>query len=305
MTLTQLTYLVAVDTHRHFARAAEVCFVSQPTLSIQLQKLEEELDVKLFDRSRAPVVPTEIGAQVIEQARRVLRESGRISEMVESAGREISGTLQLGILPTLAPYVVPLVLPAFSTKYPAVNLVFHERLTAQVFEGLRSDTLDAGLIATAETDAGMQSRELFEEPFVAYLSNGHRLANENEVDAGELSLDDLWLLKEGHCFRDQLLDVCGGDSHSCGIHRSVSFESGNLETLQKIVDHAGGMTLLPLLATQYMSKSQVEKRVRPLRKPVPSRHVRVVHRRTYLKKKLIDVFVEILLGVIPPQLRIS
>ena len=302
MTLTQLTYLVAVDTYRHFARAATHCFVSQPTLSVQLQKLEDELGVQLFDRSRNPVVPTDIGKQVIEQARIALRESARIQEVVDEAGDALTGTLNLGILPTLATYIVPLIMPAFSEKYPGVRLVFFEMITTQVLAGLKNDTLDAGLIATEELDAGLHSQAVFKEPFVAYLSAHHRLADHRVVAAEDLSLDDLWLLKEGHCFRDQMLQVCGGDSQACGIHRSVSFESGNLETLQKLVDQAGGMTLLPYLATLYMDENRIEERVRPFIDPVPVREVHVVHRRAYLKKHLIRVFIDTLLEVLPAEL---
>lgn len=302
MTLTQLTYLIAVDLHRHFGKAAAHCFVSQPTLSIQVQKLEEELGVQLLDRSRTPVVPTEIGQMVIAQARLVLQESARIRELIDATSTELRGTLHVGIIPTLAPYLVPLVMPVFSVKYPAVQLVIHELLTTQVVDGLRNETLDAGLIATKESTGHLSAKELFVEPFVAYMSAGHRLSGEHLIQAHALSLDDLWLLKEGHCFRDQMLQVCGGDSQACGLHRSVSFESGNLETLQKVVDQAGGMTLLPYLATLYFSDDQIERNVRSFTEPVPNRQVQLVYHRTDLKKHLINAFTEVLLQELPDEL---
>lgn len=303
MTLTQLTYLVAVDTHRHFSKAADHCFVSQPTLSVQLQKLEDELGVQLFDRSRSPVVPTELGKQIIQQARQVLREAALIREMANMEGSEIRGTLNIGIIPTLAPYVVPLVMPVFMMEYPLVQLTFHELLTAQVVDGLEHDMLDAGLIATNENVRHMQIRHLFTEPFMAYLSDGHRLKGRQLVNVGDLSLDDLWLLKEGHCFRDQMLKVCSDGSQACGVNRSVLFESGNLETLQKVVDQAGGMTLLPYLATLYLSDELVENRIRPFRDPVPRRQIQLVYHRADLKKRIIEAFVDILMAELPEELK--
>ncbi len=303
MTLTQLTYLVAVDMHRHFSKAADHCFVSQPTLSVQLQKLEDELGVQLFDRSRTPVEPTELGKQIIQQARLVLREAAKITEMADMVGSEVKGVLNIGIIPTLAPYVVPLVMPVFMVRYPLVRLTFHELLTAQVIDGLKNESIDAGLIATSEPDKNMKSEHLFTEPFMAYLSAGHRLENKRLINANDLSLDDLWLLKEGHCFRDQMLKVCNDGSQACGINRSVLFESGNLETLQKVVDQAGGMTLLPYLATLYLSDAIIESRVRPFATPVPTRQVQMIYHRADLKKHIIDAFVDVLLEELPQELK--
>ncbi|MFK7847732.1 MAG: LysR substrate-binding domain-containing protein [Rhodothermales bacterium] len=303
MTLIQLTYLIAVDTHRHFSKAAEHCFVSQPSLSVQLRKLEEELGVQLFDRSRTPVVPTEIGKKVISQARQVLQETARINDLVDTTKGEITGTLHVGIIPTLAPYIVPLVMPIFMMRYPNVQLTFHELLTAHVLEGLQKETLDIGLIATDEASGDTKSRFLFSEPFMAYLSDGHRLSGKHTLETNELSLDDLWLLKEGHCFRDQMLQVCSAGSQACGLHRSVLFESGNLETLQKVVDQAGGMTLMPYLATLYFSDELLAERVRPFAEPVPERRIQMVYHRADLKKHVINAFVDALLAELPTELK--
>ena len=305
MTLTQLTYLVAVDTHRHFGKAATHCFVSQPTLSAQLQKLEEELGVSVFDRSRKPVVPTEIGVQVIEQARLVLRESKRFDDLIAAASREMVGTLHLGIIPTLASYLLPMVVPVFAAQYPGVTLTIHELLTDQVLERLQDDTLDMGLLANHKPTPGLQDQPLFIEPFVAYVAVDHRLANQRLISGQDLSLEDLWLLKEGHCFRDHTLQVCGEESQACGVHRSILFESGNLETLQKIVEHMGGMTLLPYLATRYLSNERLKQHVRLFSDPIPGRQVNLVVRRTYLKKHLIDAWKTTLLDNLPAALKAS
>lgn len=305
MTLTQLTYLVAVDTHRHFGKAAAHCFVSQPTLSAQLQKLEEELGVSVFDRSRKPVVPTEIGVQILEQARLVLRESKRFEDLIAVASREMAGTLHLGIIPTLASYLLPMIVPVFAAQYPAVTLTIHELLTEQVLEGLQDDTLDMGLVASHKPVPGIQDHPLFTEPFVAYVSVDHRLAGQRLISGPDLSLEDLWLLKEGHCFRDQALQVCGEESDTYGVHQSILFESGNLETLQKLVDHMGGMTLLPYLATLYLSEERLERHVRLFSDPIPGRQVNLVVRRAYLKKHLIDAWKTVLLDNLPEELKVA
>lgn len=302
MTLTQLSYIVAVDTRRHFGRAAEHCCVSQPTLSMQIQKLEEDLGIQIFDRSRKPVVPTDLGSHVIEQARLVLRESERIPDLISEASGKMQGTLRIGIIPTLAPYLLPHVMPAFTKKYPRVELVIRELITDQIIEGLKLETLDAGLVATQVDKASIETQPLFNEPFVGYISPNHRFAKQEFVQADQLSLDDLWLLKEGHCFRDQVLQVCGEESQACGATRSLVFESGNLETLRKMVDRAGGMTLLPYLATLYLTDKQMEQHIRPFGMPVPRRQISIVYRRAYLKKHLIDAYTEVIREHLPAEL---
>jgi LysR family hydrogen peroxide-inducible transcriptional activator len=302
MTLTQLKYITAVDTHRHFGRAADDCNISQPTLSMQIRKLENELDIQIFDRSRKPVVPTNVGRQVIVQAREVLRESQRIPDLISELSSEMAGTLRIGIIPTLAPYLLPHVTPRFSEQYPGVELVIEELITEQILEELHRDTLDAGLVATDMSKNDVHQRSLFEEPFVAYVSPDHRFTNETLVESSELSLDDLWLLKEGHCFRDQVLQVCGEESQACGATRSILFESGSLETLRHTVDSVGGMTLLPYLATLYLSDEQLEQHVKPFRSPTPRREISIVYRREYLKKHLIDSYVDVILDRLPPEL---
>lgn len=302
MTLTQLKYITAVDTHRHFGKAAEKCHISQPTLSMQIKKLEEELGIQVFDRSRKPVVPTDVGRQVIAQAREVLRESRRIPDLISELGSEMVGTLRIGVIPTLAPYLLPHVTPQFSKQYPGVELVIEELITDQILEELERETLDAGLVATDMSENDVRQRPLFEEPFVAYVSPDHRFADERLVDSADLSLDDLWLLKEGHCFRDQVLQVCGQESQACGAMRSILFESGSLETLRNTVDSVGGMTLLPYLATLYLTDEQMEEYVKPFRSPTPRREISMVYRREYLKKHLIDAYVEVVLERLPPEL---
>ena len=299
MTLTQLRYAVAVDAHRHFGQAAAACHVSQPTLSAQLQKLEEELGVHLFDRARKPVRPTDLGRQLLEQARVVLRETDRLQDLVAEASGAVAGELRLGVIPTLAPYLLPLVAGPFATRYPAVTVTVRELRTEQVVRELALDRLDAGLIATAEPGAGLASEPLFTESFVAYVGSSHRLASAEAVRPDELNADDLWLLREGHCFRDQVLAVCGAGPPS--THRPLRFESGNLETLRMLVDAWGGMTLLPALALRHLGPAE-RSCVRPFRAPAPQRTVRLVRRHAYLKRTLIDAYRQTVQAVVQPLL---
>jgi len=300
MTLTQLSYVVAVDTYRHFGRAAEHACVSQPTLSMQIQKLEEELGVQLFDRTKKPVLPTDIGEKVAEQARVVLREAERIRDLLAEAEATLAGDLTLGIIPTLSPYVLPLVTGTFAKRYPRISVTVREMPTRQILELLATDRLDAGLIATQEDRPGLIQRPLFTEPFVAYVSDQHRLSGNSHVSADELSASDLWLLSEGHCFRDQVLQLCG-TLEQTGPANPIRFESGSLETLRLLVDEAGGMTLLPHLATRSLGEAAAQ-HLRPFSDPVPQRTVYLIYGRAYLKRALIEAYVNVLLEAVTPLL---
>ncbi len=301
-TLTQLTYAVAVDTHRHFERAARACNVSQPTLSMQLQKLEAALGEALFDRSCSPVVPTDIGRVLIAQARVVLHEAARIGELRDAANGKCEGELRVGVIPTLAPYLLPAVLEALATQYPRIELVVEEGVTDTVLDALRVDTLDVGLVATATAVRGIVSRKLFLEPFVAYVGAGHRLAGRARLSVNDLSLDDVWLLADGHCFRTQVMNLCRQRGRSRahaprgGSHVMSSlarFESGNLETLKRLVERGAGMTLLPALAAGELPTQAQRDLLIPFRHPVPGRAIRLVRRRHHVRAHLVSAFVRI------------
>ncbi|MGE3800609.1 MAG: LysR substrate-binding domain-containing protein [Candidatus Kapaibacterium sp.] len=298
MTLTQLQYIVAVDTHRHFGRAAEECNISQPTLSMQIKTLEEELEVELFDRGRKPVIPTDLGREIIAQARVILRERDRVDDILKDAQNTISGELNVGIIPTLAPYLLPLVSKTFTERYPEVTLSIRELTTADILTDLARDQLDAGFIATKEEQVGMATRPLFREEFVSFIAPNHRLSQVENLSVENLDLEDMWILSEGHCFRKQVLDLCHEDDHSCGPRRSILFESGNLETVRHMVERSGGMTLLPKLATLFLSPQQ-KKLIRSFAPPVPYREVSVIYGRAFLKKRLIDLYVNCILEVVP------
>ena len=312
MTLTQYSYVVAVHTHGHFGRAAEACNVTQPTLSMQIRKLERTLGVTIFDRSRMPVVPTDLGMQIVEQARVVLREAARIPELRDEARGVVTGELRLGVIPTLAPYLLPRFLHELADRYPGLELVVEERITTDVIDGLRRETLDAGLIATPQEQVGLLEQVLFSEPFYAYVSPSHRLAGRDVIRTSDLSLDDLWLLSEGHCFRTQAVALCNaragrgkrGHRGAGACTRVARFESGNLETLVRLVERGDGMTLLPALATTDLTGAR-RALLKPFVPPVPARDVRLVRRRAYLKRQLVDAVMETLLRALPPEVQRS
>jgi LysR family transcriptional regulator, hydrogen peroxide-inducible genes activator len=303
ITLTQLSYIVAVSQARNFGLAAKSCFISQPTLSMQIQKLEEDLGVTLFDRSKKPVEPTAIGMQIIEQAQIVLQEVLRIEELIKSEKGEISGEFRLGIIPTLAPYLLPLFLEKFTTKYPRVELIVEELQTRQIVQKLRDDQIDAGIMVTPLNYKGIVERPLFHEPFMVYVAPNHPLLKFSKVSDMDLSLDDIWLLNEGHCFRDQAIEICKKVKSKDSKRKNLVFESGNLETLKRLVDQKFGYTLLPSLAVFGMSASEQKKKVRCFKSPVPTREVSIVYSRSYLKKSIIEVLCNEVISSLPGEFK--
>jgi|APSaa5957512535_1039671.scaffolds.fasta_scaffold00219_10 LysR family transcriptional regulator, hydrogen peroxide-inducible genes activator len=301
ISLTQLTYVLAVAQSRNFVKAARSCFISQPTLSMQIHKLEEELGVTLFDRSRKPVEPTAIGKKIIEQAQTVLQEACRIEEIIKLEKGEISGDFKLGIIPTLAPYLLPLFLESFTKSYPRVNLIVEELQTQQIIRLLRLDKIDAGVLVTPLNSNGIVERPLFNDPFVVYLAPNHPLHRLKKVSGSDLILDDIWLLNEGHCFRDQAIEIC---KRVKGLpKKNLEFESGNLETLKRLVDKNFGYTLVPSLAILEMSKTDLKKKVRFFKSPAPTREVSIVYSRSYLKKSIIEALHKKIVSSLPKEYR--
>ena len=294
MTLVQYEYIVAVDDYRHFASAAEKCFVTQPTLSMQIQKLEDQLGVIIFDRSKHPVVPTDAGKKVINQARIVLYEAGKIKELIDEEKGRITGTLRIGILPTLSPYLLPLFIKNFTEKYPDVDVVVDEETTEKIIEKLQKDQLDVGLFATPSGANNLEERPIFNEEFVAYVNKDHELSKVETIDSFLMDVDDVWVLNEGHCFRNQVLNICQPANNNNG---NFKFQSGSLEALKKLVDMHGGITLLPELATLDLSEDQ-QKQLRWFKDPKPVREVSLVIHRSFLKRKMTEaLYNEILLSI--------
>ena len=299
MTLTQLEYIVALDDSRHFALAAEKCFVTQPTLSMQIQKLEEELGVKIFDRTKQPVIPTDVGAGIIAQARRVLHEARMVRQLINEHMGTLSGELHIGIIPTLAPYILPPLYRYMREKYPQLNLVVREAITEEVVRELRNNRLDCGVVVTPLNDPSIREDVLFYEELFVYVSRKNALVDKKYVLADEIDPRQLWLLEEGHCIRSQVLNLCELQK-STDI--SFRYETGNIETLKRMVDKSDGITILPELAVMEFDKSQ-RRLVKRLRSPTPAREVSIVTHRNYIKDKLIRALKEGILHTVPPRMK--
>lgn len=300
MTLSQLDYIVAVDTYRHFATAAEACHVTQPTLSMQIQKLEDELGVLVFDRSKQPVVPTETGQSILAQARDVLRAARRIPEIVSESKEDFRGDLKIGIIPTLAPYLLTYFIGEFIEKYPAVSIQIQELVTEQIVERLKHGLIDVGLVVTPLAENGITEIPLFQEPFVVYAADSHRLFDKTTIAETDLQTEGLWLLTEGHCFRNQVMNLCGADRQTNST-TALRYETGSLETLIKLIDRQDGFTLLPYLATLDMDDVR-RSRLRLFDAPQPVREVSLVMHRSFLKRKLINALKHEILAHLPDEL---
>ena len=298
MTLTQLEYLVAVDTHHSFAKAAKHCYVTQPTLSMQIKKVEDELKVLLFDRSKKPVVTTEMGIQVINQARIILQEAGRIPEIIQNHKDEIKGELHVGIIPTLSPYLLPLFITKFIEKYPEVTLVVEEILSSEIIKKLKDDRLDVGILVTPLNEKSIVEFPMFYEKFFVYMSTKHPLFTKEQINLKELDISEMWLLQEGHCFRSQTLNICGEKKME---NTRLRFESGSLETLKRIVEKQFGYTFLPELATIDMETPRM-KYLKSFQNPEPMREVSLITHRSFVKKRLINLLFDEIKAHIPPHL---
>jgi LysR family hydrogen peroxide-inducible transcriptional activator len=302
MTLVQLEYIVAVDTYRSFVGAAEKCFVTQPTLSMQVQKLEEMLNVKIFDRSKQPVVPTEIGAQVIDQARVILQESLKIKELISSQQQDVVGELKVGIIPTVAPYLLPKVIAAMMEKYPGLNLLIWEYTTEDIIHHLKTGVLDCGILATPLADTSIQETPLYYENFVTYISKNSKLFKKKTIDADDLEDENIWLLNEGHCMRSQVLNICRSTKQN--RLQGLTYNTGSVETLIRMVDMNNGATLLPELALEELSNKQLSK-VRYFKSPEPVREISLVTHKNFIKKRTLNALKEEILAVIPKTMRLK
>ncbi len=301
MTLTQLEYILAVDDHRHFATAAAHCFVTQPTLSMQIQKMEDEMGLKIFDRSRQPVVPTPLGELVLEHARRVMREVKLLEDVIKEKQGLIHGELRLGIIPTLAPYLLPIFLPSFLEKYPELQLKVKEMTTVNLIDAVAKGHLDMALVVTPLNQKGIEEYPLFYEEMMAYVSKKNAAYKKTYMLAKDIDVHELWLLEEGHCFRDQILNLCELQQ----AHKDLllfEYEAGSLETLKKMVETNRGITILPELATLDLTASQ-QRMLRHFRSPSPMREVSLIASKTFVKQKLLHALKNCILNALPEKIR--
>jgi LysR family hydrogen peroxide-inducible transcriptional activator len=283
--LTQLSYVVAVYRTGHFGRAAASCHVSQATLSTQIAKVESELGVILFDRRTSPVVATEPGERVIRLAQEVVAAHARLVGAVGGL-HPLSGPVTLGVIPTLASTVLPWFLPAFARAFPEVELTILERTTGEIVTELQAMRMDAGLMVTPLAEPGLERRVVFYDPFYGYAHASSSLLEAEEIATADLARDDLWLLEDGHCFRNQVVHLCGIQRRA--ILGSVRFEAGSFETLRALIDRVGGCTLIPESYARTLPNEVRLRQVRPFCAPVPTREVSVVGQRRHWKAELLE-----------------
>lgn len=301
MTLVQLEYIVAVDTYRSFVAAAEKCFVTQPTLSMQIQKLEKSIGARIFNRNRQPIAPTELGAEIIKQARVILTESRKINELVQLKKGELEGELRIGVIPTIAPYLLPRVLGSFMQKFPKLQLQIWEYTTDKIVSELKLGLLDCGILSTPIYNQSLIERPLFYEPFVAYVSERSALVDKREVTAEDVLSDKLWLLTEGHCMRGQVLNICQR-KRTMEPHGTFEYNTGSVETLKRMVDSNSGATILPELSVADFDEDHLA-RVRFFKAPEPVREISLVTTHNFLKKAAIDALEKEIIASVPQKFK--
>ena len=298
MTLQQLEYILAVNQFRHFAKAAEYCRVTQPTLSAMIQKLEEELDTRIFDRSQQPVCPTPVGIHIIEQAQNILVQANRIKNIIEEEKHSLTGTFKLGILPTVAPYLLPRFFPQLMKKYPDLDIRVVDLKTNDIKKALQTGEIDAGIVASLAGMEELQQTPLFYEQFFAYVSREDALFNNEVIRTSDLNGEQLWLLDEGHCFRDQLVRFCQMKSARAS---QLAYHLGSMETFMRMVESGKGVTFIPELAVLQLGDAQKEL-VRSFAIPCPTRQVVLLTNKNFIRHTLLEVLVKEIKLSVPKEM---
>ena len=299
MTIIQLEYLLAVANCGSFSMAAEHCFVTQPSLSMQIKALEEELGVVLLDRSKKPVIPTEAGEVVLEQVRETLKEYNSIREVVGEMKGEISGKLRLGVIPTIAPYLLHKFIPEFVRRYPRVEIEIREMVTADIIEALRRDQIDAAIVASGTCPEGIVEHDMFSDRFFLYVSPSNPLYERSNVRIEDIDLQDLILLSPGNCMRDQILELCQARRDTV---QNYSFESGTIDTLMRLVDCTNNVTIIPEMALEYIPAER-RSQVKTLAKGATSRKIAVAVRRTYVKTSIVQALMQTIMSSVAKRVK--
>lgn len=298
MTLQQLEYILAVNQFRHFAKAAEYCRVTQPTLSAMIQKLEEELDTRIFDRNQQPVCPTPVGILIIEQAQKILVQANRIKNIIEEEKHSLTGTFKLGILPTVAPYLLPRFFPQLMKKYPDLDIRVIEMKTNDIKKALQTGEIDAGIVASLAGMEELQQTPLFYEQFFVYVSRKDILFNSEVIRTSDLNGEQLWLLDEGHCFRDQLMRFCQMKSARAS---QLAYHLGSMETFMRMVESGKGVTFIPELAVLQLGDIQKEL-VRPFAIPCPTRQIVMLTNKNFIRHTLLEALTKEIKSSIPKEM---
>jgi len=295
MTITQLKYVLAVAEHQNFTKAAEKCFVTQPTLSMQIQKLEDQLAIQIFDRSKKPIELTEVGRKIVNQAKNIVNEADRITDIVDQQKWFIGGEFKLGIIPTVMPTLLPMFLKSFIKRYPKIKLKIEELNTDEIIQRINDGHLDAAIAATPLENEQIKERVLFYEPFVGYIPSNHRLTSKKTIEVSDLDINDMLLLEDGHCFRDGVLNLC--NAKKTKDLNEFQLESGSFEMLVKLTNEGMGMTLLPYLHTLDLKEKEQEK-LHYFSEPSPAREVSLIYHKSELKIQIIDALHKIVSGII-------
>lgn len=283
MTLQQLEYIVALDTHRHFVTAADSCFVTQPTLTLQIKKLENEMGTLIFDRSKHPIEPTKTGRQVINMARQILREVNSLKDYVNTEKDNLSGTFRIGVIPTVAPYLMPRFLKHFSDNNPKISLKVREIESEQIIHDIKHDLLDIGIMATPLEESNIREIPLYNEAFLLYIAQQHPLYARKAVTPEDLPENGLWLLNQGHCLRDQVLSIC--NQRKTSKIENITYESGSIETLRNLVKSHMGYTLVPELSVIDLKD---DFRIKRFEKPEPTREISLVVHKGFSKEAVLE-----------------
>lgn len=304
MNIQQLEYIIAVDNYRHFSKAAEASFVTQPTLSMMIQKLEDELGVKIFDRTQLPIQPTEIGRRIIDQARIAVAQVNQIKEIIQEEKGIVKGVFRLGIIPTVSPYLIPELMRVHASSNTDVQIVIHEIPTHQILQSLSNGSLDGGILATPLNDSNVVERPLYYERFFAYVSSQEKaLYAKTALDEADLNSAKLWLLDEVHCFRTQILHLCNLKKRRKS-QSIFTYEAGTIDTLISIVDKNEGLTVIPEMALSNLSVEQ-KKNVRPFKNATPVREISLITRKEYLRDRLLEIVSNEIKSVVPTSLQDS
>lgn len=304
MTITQLEYVVAVATYKSFVAAAEKCFVTQPTLSMQIQKLEDELGIKIFDRNKHPIAVTDMGTIIVSQAQIVLAECERIQELINVQQKMLSGVFRFAAIPTVAPNILPSLLETYPKAYPNVKLQVKELETHQVIAALRNNEIDAALVSTPLEQNGIKEYPLFYEPFVGYFAEGEPALKKRMIVPEDIALDRIWLLNEGHCMRNQIINLCSDQIQKLQAERPYRYESSNIETLRKMVEKNGGMAILPELATLEFNEDRIDN-IRYFEAPEPVREISLVTSSHFVKDSVLQSLTDEILKLVPEKMRVQ
>lgn len=303
MNIQQLEYIIAVDNYRHFAKAAEASYVTQPTLSMMIQKLEDELDVKIFDRSLHPVEPTDIGTKIIEQAKITVKHFKQIKEIIQEEKNMICGELKLGIIPTIAPYLIPDLLKIHrDSNNQSFNLTIKEMTTAEIIEGITGGTINAGILATPLKHPKIMEYPIYYEKFYAYISPAEEAYKKQQISIEQMQeIKNIWLLEDVHCFRSQMLKLCQFNKKN--TKNTISnYEAGSIDTLIYIVEHNNGATMIPELAAMKLQEKQ-QKHLRSFKDMNPVREISLVTGSDFVRKKMLDEMIRIIRLSVPASMQ--